>query len=221
MYPKPEVIRQINGKSIRDSYGRKYGLILGVTENAKKDVLVWIRQSNGDLSSYPFSQITYDDNSLILNTSWTVQAKNVETELTTAFRKISVLNKLYNDGEIPKEAYLKIQEQNENLIQSLTKRYELLINSAKVRLETLNSQLEHMELLLANLKIDRVLEIVNENDYSALSRSLQLILNHTLVEKKDIEITLKELYSGSSEPPLTSEDGSIQPILLRIQESES
>jgi len=219
MYIRPEMTRQIIGKLISDSYGRKCGLILGFTKDSKMNILTWILQSNGVLSSHPLSQITQDDDLLILNNSWSIRANKVETELTIAYQKISVLNKLYNNGEITKEAYLKIQETSENVIKSLTKRYESLINHASERLDDLNSQIEYMELLLANLKVDQALELVKENDYSTITESLQIILNQATAEKKDIEITLKELSSESLGTSLKNKDVSIQPILLRIQEA--
>ena len=221
---KTDVARTIIGEVIRDSYGRVYGRILGFSVGSSRSApLIWIEQKTGKVSSCPSSQISLDDDMMIVNTSWTVKTTRLSDDLRVTLQKLSVLNKLYNTSEIEKEAYDKIRSHYETTIHSLTQRRQLLSKNAEERLEELIASIIQLESLLAKSKLERSLGYTDENTCNLIADALRDSLNRALTEKNEAETTIDALAEVSkppetSAPPKVKRDD-VSPIVLHIKEA--
>jgi hypothetical protein len=160
---------------------------------------------------------------MIVNTSWTVKATRLSEDLRVILQKLSVLNKLYNTGEIVTEVYDKIRNHYETTIHSLTQRRQLLSQNAEERLEELTATVDHLEFLLAKSKLERSLGYVDEGACSLIADSLRDSLNRALTEKNDAETTIDALAEVSmppetSAPPRVKREG-VSPIVLSVKEA--
>jgi hypothetical protein len=223
---KTDVAKTIIGEVIHDSYGRVYGRILGFSVDSPRSVpLIWVEQKTGEVSSCPSSQITLDNDMMIVDTSWTVKATRLSEDLRVILQKLSALHKLYNTGEIVKEAYDKIRNHYETTIHSLTQRRQILTQNAEERLEELTATAGHLEFLLAKSKLQCSLGYVDEDACSLVADALRDSLKRALTEKNDAEATIDALAEvsmppeTSASPRLKSEDASSQPIMLHIKEA--
>jgi hypothetical protein len=223
---KTDVAKTIVGEVIHDSYGRVYGRILGFSAGSPRSVpLIWVEQRTGEVSSCPSSQITLDNEMMIVNTSWTAKASRLSEELRVILQKLSALHKLYNTGEIVKEPYDKIRNHYETTIHSLTQRRQLLSQNAEERLEELAATTDHLELLLAKSKLEHSLGYIDEDACSLIVDTLRDSLKRTLTEKNEAEATIDALAEvsmppeTSASPRVNSENASSQPIVLRIKEA--
>jgi len=162
---------------------------------------------------------------MIVNTSWTVKATHLSEDLRVTLQKLSTLHKLYNTGEIVKEAYDKICNHYETTIQSLTHCRQLLSQNAEKRLEELTATADRLEFLLAKSKLERSLGYIDEDACSLIADAIRDSLKRTLTEKKDAEATIDKLaevsmpQETSAPPRVKREDSSSQSIVLRIKEA--
>ncbi len=224
MAVKTEVARKIVGQLVRDSYDQVYGRILGVSAGPQTTVPhVLIARSNGDIANCPSSEILVDGDSLVLNTSWMERATRLSQDINTILQKISVLNKLYTKGEAVQHIYEKIQERYDTALQSLLERRQQLFTHAKDRLDILSTRVDHIEVLLVNVKVERSLKYVDIEAYNTTYEALHELLAKTLREKTEVQATLTELTEAATPPePSTSpeakrEKPSIQSIPLHVQ----
>ncbi len=225
MFPSHDNILNIStGKKILDSYGREFGIILGSTidpNSQNGDEIVWIQKTDGSLNKYYFSQLQIEGSSIILTTSWTDRSHQINEALNIILRKISALNILQNNSEITQDAYLKLQNQYKQKLKKLTQSHQHLLEDASSRSNTLESQIEAIHFLLANIKIEESVKKGSCAPLSAASDFLNTLLSQAMHEKKDLEQILaqpkvtqipRKSSSRRELPP-------IQPIVLRIKEA--
>ena len=224
MFPSHDnILNTSTGKKIMDSYGREFGIILGSTidpSSPNQDEVVWIQKANGDIDKYYFSQFQIDGSSIILTTSWTDRSKQINEALSTVLRKISALNILQTNGEISQDAYLKLEKQYKRKLKQLTQSHQHLLENARNRSNTLESQIEDIHFLLANIKIEESVK-KESSAFSAASILLTTLLSHAMHEKKDLEhmLTQSEATQIPRNPSPRRELPPIQPIVLRIKEA--
>jgi hypothetical protein len=225
MFPSHDnILKSSTGKKIEDSYGRKFGIILGSTVDPyspDKDEIIWIQKSNGELDKCQISQIQIEGSSLILSTSWIDQSHQTNEALSTILRKISVLNILKSNHEISQDAYLKLQKQYKRKLKHLTQSHQHLLDDASRRSNVLESQIEDIHFFLANIKIEESVKKAPSNTLSAASNLTNTLLSQAMHEKNDLDQVLNqpEAKQISSNPSPRRELPPIQPIVLRIKEA--
>ncbi len=224
MFPSHDNILNISpGIKIMDSYGREFGIILGSTidpHSPNEDEIIWIQKTDGNLGKYDFSQLQIEGSSIILTTSWTDRSRQINEALSILLRKISALNILQNNSEISQDAYLKLQKQYKCKLKELTNFHQHLLEEANSRSNTLESQIEDIHFLLANIKIEESVKKGSDGSLSAAFDLLNTLLSQTTHEKKDLEqmLTQPEAIPKRAPPP-RRELPPIQPIVLHIQEA--
>lgn len=225
MFPSHDDILNISiGKKIKDSYGREFGIILGstITPNSpNKDEIVWIQKIGGDLDKYCLSQLQIEGSSMILTTSWHDRSRHINEALSIVLRKISALNILQNNGEISEDAYHKLQKQYKCKLKQLTQSHQHLLEEANSRSNALESQIEDIHFLLANIKIEESVKKGSSASLSVASDLLNTLLSQAMHEKKDLEQMLTQLEATHipRNPSPRRELPPIQPIVLRIKEA--
>jgi hypothetical protein len=225
MFPSHDNILNIStGKKIMDSYGREFGIILGTTidpNSLNKDKIVWIQKTDGKLDKCYFSQLQVEGSSIIHTTSWTDRSRQINEALSIVLRKISALNILQNNGEISQDAYLKLQKQYKRELKQLTQSHQHLLEDASSRSTTLESQIEDIHFLLANIKIEESVKKGSSAPLSAASSLLNTLLSQAMREKRDLEqmLTQSKATEIPRNPSPRRELPPIQPIVLRIKEA--
>jgi len=225
MFPSHDNILNIStGKKIQDSYGREFGIILGSTidpNSLNGDEIVWIQETDGSLNKYYFSQLQIEGSSIILTTSWTDRSHQINEALNIILRKISALNILQNNSEIAQDAYLKLQKQYKQKLKKLTQSHQHLLEDASSRSTTLESQIEAIHFLLANIKIEESVKKGSLAPLSAASNLLNTLLSQAMHEKKELEqiLTQPKVTQIPRKSSSRRELPPIQPIVLRIKEA--
>lgn len=220
-----DIAKKLLSKTVSDPYGRKLGKIVGFSTDSKKSIAsIGIELNNGDFQCYPCSQISIENDSVIINYLWKEEAEHLAEEFALILRKNSALNKLHNGGEISPEVYDEMQKQHEATMKDLVERCQALSDELRGRIKALNIQIGELKTFLANVKIEYLLGNVDE-ECRVSSETLQTILSRILLEKEDMEIALNNIPKNptvsqimSPEPSKTTNQS--QPIVLRIKEAE-
>lgn len=227
-YSDTDAVKRFLGKTIRDEYGRVFGRVIGLFNNAKDEVAsVGIELSNGGFSRYPRPQISVKGDSAVFIYAWKVASSAIWDEFSATRRKISALDKLYSDKEISKDIYGEMRGKNEVTINELVERREALVDDLQVRVKRLDAQIRGIQAFVADVKIERIVGEIDEESYKISSNAVQTELNRVSAEKKDIETTINRI-SNVHMIPLTSESApkapdivkpptSAHPIALRVK----
>ena len=221
-----DVMKNIITKDIFDSYGRKLGKVVAfLTDSTKNVSSIGVELNNGDFSYYSPSQISIQDNTVVAYYPWQVESERLNDEYVSALRKNSALHKLNDSGEIPQEVYDELRKQYEFTIKSLTERCQILSEDLKEKIKMLDVQVKELKTFLTNIRIEYMVQNIDEKSYTVSCLTLQNMLTRVLLEKKDMDAVLKNIPKNSSFseiiqdlPPVTN---SSQPILLRIKEAET
>jgi hypothetical protein len=176
--------------------------------------------------------------SLVLDESWRTRSENLRRELSVAIRKTSALNRLYNEGEVSKEAYDGLNSDYGSAVASLSKRKETLQQRIEERSKSSSSQIREMESYLVNLKIGHELGEVDNEAYLSGRDALGKLLSQLQAELKDLEAARLCLLEPSPAlerpvertverpverrlPPIALEPLQNMPIVVRIREADS
>ena len=220
-----DVAKKLLTRTVSDPYGRRLGRIVGFTEDSKKNVTnLGIELANGDLSCYPCTQAFLENDTVILDYPWRIEAAKLSNEYALILRKNSALDKLRNDGEIIQEVYDEMQKQNDTKVKEITERFQTLLDDVKSRTESLNTQIKQLKTFIANIKIEHMIGNIGDEAYKVSSEILQTMMNQALLEKNDVEIvqnnlTRKQEISQTTIPELSKIINQPQPIVLRIREA--
>lgn len=209
-----EEIGKYVGKAVNDTYGRNIGRLIGLTTNAKDEVVsVALELANGELLQCASSQILVKGDSLVYTPSWRIEAIQLQKEFEVATRRVNALDELNRSGELQGEIYTSLKKQNESVVEEVKGRRQGLISGLEERLADLNSQLRDLQTLLANNKMLHTSREIDDYAYQAASEAIRSGLERTLTEKKDIEEVVEHLSkletlidlsyqpSGPSPPP--------------------
>lgn len=219
-----DIAKKLLTRTVSDPYGRRLGRIVGFTEDSKKTMTnLGVELSNGDLSCFPCTQASLENDTVIIDYPWRIEAAQLSNEYALILRKNSALGKLRNNGEIIQEVYDEMQKQNDTKIKEITERFQILLDDVKSRIESLNMQIKQLKTFIANMKIEHMIGNIGEEAYKVSSESLQTMMNQALLEKNDAEIvhnnlTKKQEISQTTIPEISEITNQPQPIVLRIRE---
>ncbi len=189
-----EEIGKYVGKAVNDTYGRNIGRLIGLTTNAKDEVVsVALELANGELLQCASSQILVKGDSLVYTPSWRIEAIQLQKEFEVATRRVNALDELNRSGELQGEIYTSLKKQNESVVEEVKGRRQGLISGLEERLADLNSQLRDLQTLLANNKMLHTSREIDDYAYQAASEAIRSGLERTLTEKKDIEEVVEHL----------------------------
>ena len=189
-----EEIGKYVGKAVNDTYGRNIGRLIGLTTNAKDEVVsVALELANGELLQCASSQILMKGDSLVYTPPWRIEAIQLQKEFEVATRRVNALDELNRSGELQGEIYTSLKKQNESVVEEVKGRRQGLISGLEERLADLNSQLRDLQTLLANNKMLHTSREIDDYAYQAASEAIRSGLERTLTEKKDIEEVVEHL----------------------------
>ncbi|MCW4041035.1 MAG: CdvA-like protein, partial [Candidatus Bathyarchaeota archaeon] len=149
------------------------------------------------------------------------RSRQINEALSITLRKISALNTLQNNNEIAQDAYLKLQKQYKRKLKQLTQSHQHLLDDASSRSNALESQIEDIQFLLANIKIEESVKKRPRTSLSAASNLINTLISQAMHEKRDLEQILNQPEDKPipRNPSPRRELPPIQPIVLRIKEA--
>jgi len=221
-----DICKSILAKDVSDSYGRKLGKVVTfVTDSTKNVASIGIELNNGDFSYYCPSQISIEGNIVIIYYPWQIESEYLHDEYASILRRNSALSKLHDTGETPQEVYEEIRKQYDSTIKNLTERCQILADDLEEKIKVLNTQIDELKTFLTNIKIEYLVQNIDEKSYNASCLTVQNTLNRALSEKKDMESAINSISKNSTFTHVMQDFSPItnqaQPILLRIKEAES
>jgi len=194
MVVRIEEIGKYVGKAVNDTYGRDIGRLIGLTTNARDEVVsVAFELANGKLLQCPSSQILMKGDSVVLTPSWRIEAIQIQKEFELASRRVRALDELNKSGELQGEIYTNLKEQHESVVEDVKGRRQGLISSLEERLTDLNNQVRELQTLLANNKMLHTSKEIEDYAYQIASEAIRSGLERTLTEKKDMEEVVDHL----------------------------
>jgi len=194
MVIRMEEIGKYVGKPVSDTYGRNIGRLIGLTTNARDEIVsVAFELANGKLLQCPSSQILMKGDSVVLTPSWRIEAIQIQKEFELATRRVRALDELNKSGDLQGDIYTNLKKQHESVVEEAKGRRQGLISSLEERLADLNSQVRDLQTLLANNKMLHTSREIDDSAYQIASEAIRSGLERTLTEKKDIEEVVDHL----------------------------
>jgi hypothetical protein len=192
-------VRLFIGKSIADLYGRILGRVVGFSVDIKNEVTsVEVELGGGEFSSFPCSQISVGDGSIVFIPAWKSNSNAFSEEYTSTLQRIRVLQELYGRGEISQEIFEEFSKQHEGILNDMETRRSTLIATLKDEVERLNAKIKELQTFIANIKVEHLTGDIDDQAYATANDAVQVGLEKIYLEKKDLEITLEEITKLNS-----------------------
>ena len=220
--------KDLIGKNVVDSYGRRNGKIIGFsTETLKNISSLGIERNDGGFMKCDTSEVILDQDLVKINSSWRLKAESLASEVALTIKKISALNELKNDVEVSKNVYNTLQSGFEAEKKALLDRRRGLKDRLKERLDAIQDQLMEVYEFITYVKISYHIGDVDEETYQRSYIPFQLMIDKLLSEEDDIKFALNIVATNiSTLPPeplisLPSSEPQPMPIKLRIRTDDT
>jgi hypothetical protein len=106
----PVLKKDLIGKKVVDSYGKRIGKIIGFSTDSLKNISSFgIERNDGGFMKCDTTEVILDQDLVKINSSWRLKAESLASEVTLTIKKISALNELKNDVEVSKNIYDTLQ----------------------------------------------------------------------------------------------------------------
>lgn len=227
-FNNPVSKKDLIGKNVVDSYGRRLGKIIGVsTDSLKHSSSFGIERNDGGFMKCDASEVILDQDLVKINSSWRLKAESLASEVALTIKKISALNELKNDVEVSKKVYDTLQSGFEAEKKALLDRRRGLKDRLKERLSAIHAQLKEVYEFITYVKISYHIGDIDEETYQRSYIPFQLMIDKLLSEEDDIKFALNIVTTNiSTLPPeplisLPSSEPQPMPIKLRIRTEDT
>jgi hypothetical protein len=224
----PVLKKDLIGKKVVDSYGKRIGKIIGFSTDSLKNISSFgIERNDGGFMKCDTTEVILDQDLVKINSSWRLKAESLASEVTLTIKKISALNELKNDVEVSKNIYDTLQSGFEAEKKTILDRRRNLKDRLKERLSAIHAQLKEVYEFIAYVKISYHIGDIDEETYQRSYIPFQLMIDKLLSEEDDIKFALNIVTTNiSTLPPeplisLPSSEPQLMPIKLRIRTEET
>jgi len=224
----PVLKKDLIGKKVVDSYGKRIGKIIGFsTDSLKNTSSFGIERNDGGFMKCDTTEVILDQDLVKINSSWRLKAESLASEVTLTIKKISALNELKNDVEVSKHIYDTLQSGFEAEKKTILDRRRNLKDRLKERLSAIHAQLKEVYEFIAYVKISYHIGDIDEETYQRSYIPFQLMIDKLLSEEDDIKFALNIVTTNISMLPpeplisLPSSEPQLMPIKLRIRTEET
>ncbi len=225
---KPVLKKDLIGKKVVDSYGKRIGKIIGFSTDSLKNISFFgIERNDGGFMKCDTTEVILDQDLVKINSSWRLKAESLASEVTLTIKKISALNELKNDVEVSKNVYNTLQSGFEAEKKALLGRRRGLKDRLKERLSAIHAQLKEVYEFITYVKISYHIGDIDEETYQRSYIPFQLMIDKLLSEEDDIKFALNIVTANISMLPpeplisLPSSEPQLMPIKLRIRTEET
>lgn len=224
----PVLKKDLIGKKVVDSYGKRIGKIIGFSTDSLKNISSFgIERNDGGFMKCDTTEVILDQDLVKINSSWRLKAESLANEVTLTIKKISALNELKNDVEVSKNIYDTLQSGFEAEKKTILDRRRNLKDRLKERLSAIHAQLKEVYEFIAYVKISYHIGDIDEETYQRSYIPFQLMIDKLLSEEDDIKFALNIVTANISMLPpeplisLPSSEPQLMPIKLRIRTEET
>ncbi len=224
----PVLKKDLIGKKVVDSYGKRIGKIIGFSTDSLKNISSFgIERNDGGFMKCDTTEVILDQDLVKINSSWRLKAESLASEVTLTIKKISALHELKNDVEVSKHIYDTLQSGFEAEKKTILDRRRNLKDRLKERLSAIHAQLKEVYEFIAYVKISYHIGDIDEETYQRSYISFQLMIDKLLSEEDDIKFALNIVTKNISMLPpeplisLPSSEPQLMPIKLRIRTEET
>ena len=224
----PVLKKDLIGKKVVDSYGKRIGKIIGFSTDSLKNISSFgIERNDGGFMKCDTTEVILDQDLVKINSSWRLKAESLASEVTLTIKKISALNELKNDVEVSKNIYDTLQSGFEAEKKTILDRRRNLKDRLKERLSAIHAQLKEVYEFIAYVKISYHIGDIDEETYQRSYIPFQLMIDKLLSEEDDIKFALNIVTANISMLPpeplisLPSSEPQLMPIKLRIRTEET
>lgn len=184
------------GKPIKNEYGRVIGKVasFALTPNGKFDA-VFIEFGDGQFSKQPIEHLRFNGAEVTFISKIKSQANTLCDQIPLIWRKDQALKDLSDKRKIAPELYQELHNSFENVLSSLKKDAQLIIDEAGIEIERCDEEISSLSYAIASLEIEHEIGKIDEENYKAAFTLLQETLKRATSEKADFELTKSKLSS--------------------------
>jgi len=189
-------LRRFIGRTVKDSYGKSLGRLVGVTSDIKGCVdSISVELGHGEFENFPTRQVSTNGVTLIVHQEWSVEADELTKELDLLRRRDHALDELYSSGDIEEAAYKRLKEEYRKAREDLLNRAEATIKKLADRSQRLDEQTKLIQSIMANNKMQYTSGEIGEEEYCLANEAIQEGLNRFSSERKNIDDKISSLIS--------------------------
>lgn len=213
------------GKDVIGSDSQIVGHVLGVLNNAEGEAFqIGIEFIDGEFSTYLVSQIIVVDDKVFIKYDWDSDFETLIRDFKSISKKISALDKLYQNNEIPNDVYTDIRRGYESTLAEVLGKQKNLVNALNDRLKALNNEVYSLRAFVAQTKVEYLTGNIDEQTYKVSDSALQAKLNKVLPEKGKLATIANGILAAFKEPksafePLASPSESKPAIPLKLRDA--
>jgi hypothetical protein len=184
------------GKPIKNEYGRVIGKVasFALTPSGKFDA-VFIEFGDGQFSKQPMEHLRFNGAEVTFISKIKSQAGVLCDQIPLIWRKDQALKDLSDKRKIAPELYQEMHSSFENVLTSLKKDAQVIVDEATVEIERCQEEISSLSYAIANLEIEHEIGKIDEENYRAAFGLLQETLRRATSEKTDFELTKSKLSS--------------------------
>ena len=204
-----DVAGRFLGRNVFDLYGMTVGKIVGISTDVKGIVTsLELELANGQFLNCPGEQIEISGDHAVFFDDWRIQSKTLKVEMDISLKRIKALSDLHRRGEIQPEIYEDLRKQHDANLSDLQRRMDALVKNLSVISRGMDGQLRHLEMFLANNKMQLASGEIDGQSYKVAVDALERGLRRVLSGKKDVEGLLANLggLKLGPEEPNSSQD---------------
>jgi hypothetical protein len=223
-FNSPVLKKDLIGKNVVDSYGRRIGKVLGFsTDSLQRLSSLGIERTDGGFMKCDASDAILDQDLVKIESSWRRKAESLASEVALTLKKIAALSELESDVEVSKTVFATLQSGFEAEKKALLDRRRDLKDRLKERLDAIEAQLKDVYEFITYVKINYHIGDMDEETYQRAYIPFQLMIDKLLSEEEDIKFALNLVATNIAtlppEPllPLPASEPQPQPIKLRIR----
>ena len=209
-----DVAGRFLGRNVFDLYGMTVGKIVGISTDVKGIVTsLELELANGQFLNCPGEQIEISGDHAVFFDDWRIQSKTLKVEMDISLKRIKALSDLHRRGEIQPEIYEDLRKQHDANLSDLQRRMDALVKNLSVISRGMDGQLRHLEMFLANNKMQLASGEIDGQSYKVAVDALERGLRRALSGKKDVEALLANLggLKLGPEEPNPSQDTQLLP----------
>lgn len=196
-----EEARDYLGKEVKDQYGRKVGIVLGIYTNTKDEVTsIELGVGDGEFEQFPFEQFVVNGGNLTLLKAWKVKAEDVIKEYGEALKREEALQDLLRAGEISKDIFDEFDSQLQAALGALKIKRDELKKELAEQAARLDARKHALLNFIANAKMQHRLGDIDDQSFQDMLAFSNSALNSLRAEREDLSITLEQVNRLGLEP---------------------
>jgi hypothetical protein len=190
------------GRQLRDSYGRYFGTIAGITVDESGGIRsIGIDTGSDGFQTIDGSKIAIDDDSLVLISDWKQKADKLMKTSGLAQKKMQALEELHNEGEISQEVFEQLAGRHKSQFDLYSNDCDEAVASLNATGDTLRNENKTVASFLGTVKLQHRIQEIDDAAFQSTYEYLDTILQRNDKEIADVSATLDSLTPSETISP--------------------